>query len=1184
MKYYKILFLICFFFLSNILLAQNEFNCLTIFEDPVRFNRDNSSSEWDYYRNQTLYVPDGNAEIAFHDAPVKTIDVNINIIQKDDGSGNFEDSQDTRQRFRTIISWINDFYSRFSPSDKIEWVDELPNYDSRIRFSIGEEGNERIFFYKNTNWWYYNDASCAYNIFNNFMSVFCPERLEAVNVFVFGNPNNVNFSNALPPSWSDFEENAAIAMFYWPSQDSDYARAGTLAHELGHILGLLHTYAGAAAEPVSDPNNLDFLKDVFLTSLSPVTSNCPHICNYYADADAVNGDGITNNLMGGNKDQEYISPLQAGQMHRALSLTSSRKYVHCEKSRIPLIITDEQLWDFDIKLYRDLIVESGAKLTLTNHLVMNPDCRIIVKQGGKLIVDGATIGIDLYEKEQWQGVQVWGNVSQHQFAIEGQYEQGYLELKNGAKIENAITAVDLWDGNNYNTAGGIVKATDSYFINNSRTVRCMPYRNFNPINSNIEYPYNAVFRNCSFEINDSFIGNSLFREHVYLKWVTGFKFYGCDFILSGNAGSVTDNTYGIYSSRSGLNVDAVCSSLLYPCDEYDRSLFSGFTYGISAEESDYPVTIKRTDFVNNKYGVSLYETSCPTILQSTFQIGGNGCGYGIFCEGSHRYIFEENSFSKHPTMFDNTYGILMRNTMSTNRVYRNTFEGLYCGNIAIGNNVVTDAFGEHISGLSYECNTNANNEIDFYVDRWDGVSYNGIQRSIGNEAVASGNVFSATGFHFYNNGDDCVDYYYANNIGETPYGNKCYRVYTHLASENTCLSNYDNNLSVVFTEEERLVRERDFLRYYNDYYAFKQLLNSRVDGGNTNAELSNVRNASMDNMWDVRTTLLGHSPYLSQEVLFEIVDKNDVFPESVIFEILASNLDELKKDTLISHLESQVFPLPDYMIEMLEQLAYGTTVKTVLQNQILRCKYEYTNAANDIIRSILNDTIIDYSELRGWLGNLGELDADVEIVSTYIRQGDYDSAFSLANMLPSLYNLQGEDLESYNGYMRLIGLFANLESQGRNVYLMNDAETKLVDSISLNGRGMSKAMAEGILNDVGDLSIVCDCPQLDLPETNMKRSSQTVFHPETLELFDVLITLTPNPAATWVEIDYMLPDPNKRAKLSFSNIIGVKVFECEFEGEQGKKVIDLRGWTDGLYIYTLQFEDYVQTGKLLISK
>jgi hypothetical protein len=40
-------------------------------------------------------------------------------------------------------------------------------------------------------------------------------------------------------------------------------------------------------------------------------------------------------------------------------------------------------------------------------------------------------------------------------------------------------------------------------------------------------------------------------------------------------------------------------------------------------------------------------------------------------------------------------------------------------------------------------------------------------------------------------------------------------------------------------------------------------------------------------------------------------------PESIIFEVLAANPDELKKKELMEHIENKYNPLPDYIIETL---------------------------------------------------------------------------------------------------------------------------------------------------------------------------------------------------------------------------------------------------------------------------
>lgn len=481
-----------------------------------------------------------------------------------------------------MFNWINDFYSSRAPSDPIEWVTELPGYDSRIRFSIGDYGEERIYFYRNTTWWNYLYTNSCEPI-TSYLQTYYPERLENMNIYILGNPDwQYNFADAKMPSFYDFTYNQIVAAYFWRPV-SDWACSMLLAHEFRHTLGLIHTYTGGGTNAICDQDNPDFLKDIYVTTL-PDECNCPHICVYDSNAYAINGDGITNNLMGGNKEEVYVSPMQAGQMHRALSLTSARKYVTCSKSDVPLVISNEQIWDFDMKLYQDLIIENGAVLTLTCHLVMHPDAKIIVKPGGKLIIDGATVGTDLFENNLWPGIEVWGDKSTHQYAVNGSYRQGYMELKNGATIENAVCALNLWRPGHWNTTGGIVHATDAVFRNNHRSVHALHYRNSHPV-SGKETDYNATFTRCQFTVDGNYLGDGdhVFHKHADLDHVRGFKFRACDFSVAGPSGNISYWTSGIAGYEAGFSVSGLCeNSNIHPCPSYDNSTFSGFLSAVSA--------------------------------------------------------------------------------------------------------------------------------------------------------------------------------------------------------------------------------------------------------------------------------------------------------------------------------------------------------------------------------------------------------------------------------------------------------------------------------------------------------------------------------------------------------------------------------------------------------------------------
>lgn len=138
--------------------AQSPLSCqMQESQDANRYFNGNCGSgtngEWETYSHLNTYIPDLDPDEPMHNATLMNINININIIQKDDGTGNFPNNQETIDRLKTMISYINSFYANYGPSDPISWVNELPNFDSKIRFTLGEPGNERIYFYQNTAAW-----------------------------------------------------------------------------------------------------------------------------------------------------------------------------------------------------------------------------------------------------------------------------------------------------------------------------------------------------------------------------------------------------------------------------------------------------------------------------------------------------------------------------------------------------------------------------------------------------------------------------------------------------------------------------------------------------------------------------------------------------------------------------------------------------------------------------------------------------------------------------------------------------------------------------------------------------------------------------------------------------------------------------------------------------------------------
>ena len=298
-------------------------------------------------------------------------------------------------------------------------------------------------------------------------------------------------------------------------------------------------------------------------------------------------------------------------------------------------------------------------------------------------------------------------------------------------------------------------------------------------------------------------------------------------------------------------------------------------------------------------------------------------------------------YKKNNTFNGNSIGVYIKNSDLKNTIYNNLFMNLYCGNLAIGKNI--EGVGREHFGLEYLCNSNIGNDIDFYVLKEPYV-YSGIQMHQGSAFSAARNTFSENGYHFYNGGDFMVSYYYYDVEGyenEKPlYYNSDKFSPIPTNRTNGCPSHYSDIAvdTIVLSSEKRQQLEQEYYEAYNTYYSLKTIYEQYVDGGSTQNELNDINSATPADMWTLRAQLLNHSPYLSREVLMTSAVHPNVLPEPVLFEILISNPDELKKDSLLVYLETKEDPLSQDKIDILRQVANGTTAKTVMQTRMAACK------------------------------------------------------------------------------------------------------------------------------------------------------------------------------------------------------------------------------------------------------
>lgn len=252
-----------------------------------------------------------------------------------------------------------------------------------------------------------------------------------------------------------------------------WAAFPTFIHELGHMFGLWHLYdlnVGQSECERVGTSSSDWLSDIFPPGLCII--NSPYACDPTADLAPLNGNTCSGNFMG--RGNRYFSPMQLGRMHRSAYLGTISRYIYPTEAHdaTPWQITSDQVWDFGIRMYQDIIVKAGKTLTITCEVQMPLNGRITVEKGAKLILDGGTI-TSYHPKSSWHGIQLYGDNTAPPYPA----NQGSLEMKNNAIIENAYEGVqDFLNG--VGQGGGIINVNNSTFKDCSRAVGLNDYPSF----------------------------------------------------------------------------------------------------------------------------------------------------------------------------------------------------------------------------------------------------------------------------------------------------------------------------------------------------------------------------------------------------------------------------------------------------------------------------------------------------------------------------------------------------------------------------------------------------------------------------------------------------------------------------------------------------------------------------------
>lgn len=971
---------------------------------------------------------------------------------------------------------------------------------------------------------------------------------------------------------------------------------GNFRHELGHnLMGLYHIY-GSSGDGCGD------------------TEDCSNSSIYC-------GGGASNNLMDDWQTcQCAISACQLGKLHYRLenvpSVFSRLRPDHCTfdpAQTITINIGEDVFWTAKREMYGNLVVETGAKLTIQCQVSFPSGGKLIVKPGGKVTIEGSGKLTNICG-QFWQGIEAWGTVSQHQYPASQPTYQGLVVLKKGAVVEHALLGFTNWKPGVKASRGGVLQVqgtlneTGGTFLNCRRAVEFKKYRNFHPNLPTLTQNNLSYFRHADFIVNPDYRGGDDFDHHVDLWDVTGIAFSQCDFIntqVSGPGGINESHKLGkgIYSLDATFSVNGQCaislplceygSGLPQPvCPEQHRrpSKFIGLDHDVHATSSGMAgrtFTVRDSEFENNVCGIYNDAVRGATILRNKFVLGGRDVeltGLDVNFIGRHRAVYshhanafrvEENDLFAATTPLVEVEGVVIGYTQAYNdQVYKNSSYGMFYGFVAEDRCVdMNDPVG---TGLAFLCNENMQNqEEDFRVrSTWltpPVPSDHSIKMFQGSASISAGNEFtqqnSSSPYYNYHNAAQALPITY---FWEAPPGDLNTGAYNApWVQRNANISTVAYGCPTRIICGGTILQVKSFLDPLIDqerlaYLNLKYVFESLLDGGDYEELKQTIMESWPQDAWELRNALMERSPYLSVQILKEAGLKN-ILPHAMYLEICLANPEATQRDGFIRWVQYDMpNPLPEYMVAQIVASWDQRTWRTSLESALGWHKAEYQRLNDQVISVMLNDSIPQPADsiLVRWQLN-PSLRARYGEVSTLLELERYTEAEALLNGLADNYRMHATDIQERDDMLGLIAVVRNAQVADRSIMELDGAEVSALEAIASHQPSIGATHARNILcfgYGICTPPITGETPQ---PKSQWSRP------PGTDTAVPSVLTIHPNPASTWVAFSHTITGKVDRAFIRVRDAQGKEVHSAALATSPGQSIWDVRGFAAGTYAVEL---------------
>jgi PKD repeat protein len=837
-------------------------------------------------------------------------------------------------------------------------------------------------------------------------------------------------------------------------------------------------------------------------------------------------------------------------------------------------------------------IAKGAILNIGGGLKVEfaPGARMVVEQGGRLVLNGCTLQGLTVCNNMWEGIEVWGRGnSEPNFSY---HSQGKLIMRNGAVIQDAHNAVVLGrlcnNGSGqfcYDPAQtrGNLDAEGCTFKNNGIAVRFIDH-----------YFYFSNLSNCTI------IGGKL-KDPKYNTSITpaSDRYPNSTFPNYAKSNSLGRGSIGIYASSSPSVPTAFINFITNALDSLEAGIVS---YGVPIFTNNvYDNNVPESTFKNMKYGVKVFALPSMRLGTSVFKTNFDNIDTtSVYVVGDmftkvHLNGIEDNT---RPTTQKTSTGIFFVNTSRydiTDNLMWAQERGVVADNagtdVALigyrtrGNTITNSKVSVQTQGQNKLLKITCNNYLpalitssEPYTNNWNilGTLENQgmyVASQPTNKRNPAGNEFrqgarkqiqSATAqFTYYRHSAPA-------NVIPVPNSNITVSANPVAKTNGSCPA---GSFLPMFGLRPYLEQVQDTIKKYKTEY---ERVKATIDHGLTDVLLLLTRQLDPLNpiVGPFVEAVLAASP-LSDTVLYEILKKVPPLSPNDIKEIILANSPVSPK--IKPMLDTVIRPFTATIKQEIQEAQVVNNVRTLtaIQREIGYFDVMYSLGLNDFTWEALTDSsgrteefIPDSSDRA-----IAYFEADTTpgrekvLVSLYLGRGRYAEAQARLNeIIPTS--------QQEAAYKEIMQMSIDMAQAGQTWFDLPEVKVNYLWMVADNyPRSLAGSYAQNILRLIrgADFPAIID----EAPDGSRKYTGSN-------KTGSYLGENRPNPFNNTTVIPYYLKDENSPAFIKVYNITGQLV--REFRLVQGNNIMEMqRGKLPaGLYVYTMEIGGVVTDNKKMV--